>query len=198
MKRSTTTLLFFASILLALTSCSKKETTDTQAVPHLPATPYSYNTGSQEKMAVMTWTDGHVAVESRRAKAITDGGAELGRVIFFDSSLATMSKSCNSCHNSSTSSNPAKDFLDRQVSTAGSGTSGTFSHPTVGMEDASAMLTRMASLPYYSRLFQSAYGTPQITMDRVSDALAQYLTAMAAHSSDGSLAADGRFADPFK
>jgi hypothetical protein len=55
----------------------------------------------------------------------------------------------------------------------------------------------MSGTTYYPHLFQDAYGTPDITAERISDALAQYTAAMAA-ATPAELANEPKFGNPFK
>ena len=188
MKRSTATTLLLSAFALTLFSCTKKEISETTTAPVLPATPYVYATATQTKAVTLAWTEGHMALKSADAKPVTNDGAKLGRVLFYDDLIS--GKSCSGCHNATAKAQTGRELLVEHNS---SGSSGTAIHPAIGMEDAGALTAKLSSTPYYRQLFQEAYGTPQITTERVSDALAQYMTAMA-----GASATDPRFADPFK
>jgi len=157
----------------------------------LPATPYVYSSTTQTKAVSLTWTEGHMVLKSADATPVTNDGAKLGRVLFHDNNIS--GKSCNGCHNGNSSASAAKDFFMAKNSGSLAGKAGQAIHPAIGMEDAGTLTAKIASTPYYRQLFQEAYGTPEITSERVSDALVQYMTAMS-----GATATDPRFADPFK
>ena len=189
MKRSTATILLLSVLALTLFSCSKKEISETTtATPQLPAPPYIYSGTAQAKAVTLAWTEGHMVLKSTDATHVTNDGAKLGRVLFYDDLIS--GKSCNGCHNATTKGQTGRDLF---VEHSNSDSLGTAIHPAIGMEDAGTLTAKIASTPYYRHLFQEAYGTPQITTERVSDALAQYMTAMSSAS-----ATDPRFADPFK
>ena len=191
MKRSTATTLLLSVLALTLFSCTKKEISETTTAPVLPATPYVYATGTQTKTVSLAWTEGHMVLKSAEANPVTNDGAKLGRVLFHDNTLS--GKSCNGCHNGNTSTKGSRDFFMPKSNGSIASTAGQAIHPAIGMEDAGTLTAKIASTLYYRQLFQEAYGTPQITTERVSDALAQYMTAMS-----GASATDPRFADPFK
>ena len=139
---------------------------------------------------------------------ITDMGATLGRVLFYDQALSlTQTVSCASCHQQ------ANGFTDGAVRSTGhtGGLTGQHSmrlananfyvgeemfwdrraadledqatqpvhdavemgfNETVGFD---SLLRRMASLPYYPILFERAFGSEEITEDRMRRALAQFV-----------------------
>lgn len=91
-------LSFIASIIV-FSSCAKEETTDsadngidseTELIPNLPADYYNYANQSLPSYITKDNTD---------ANEITDAGATLGRVLFYDVNLSdNKTISCASCH----------------------------------------------------------------------------------------------------
>lgn len=139
---------------------------------------------------------------------VTDAGATLGRVLFYDRALSlTQTVSCASCHQRN------NGFTDGAVRSEGhaGGLTGQHSmrlananfypgeemfwdrraadledqatqpvHDAIEMGfDASvgfdSLLRRLSTLPYYPILFETAFGTPAVTEDRMRRALAQFV-----------------------
>jgi cytochrome c peroxidase len=71
-------------------------------------------------------------------------------------------------------------------------------HAQAGIAGTDVMIARMMARPYYSHLFAVAYGTADITQERIADALASYLSALSSAGTQQAIAADPRFADPFR
>ena len=141
------------------------------------------------------------------ANPITDAGATLGRVLFYDPRLsASDAVSCGSCHHQSLG------FADALVFSIGLGGALTPRHAT-GLANArfykrgrffwderastleeqvldpiqndhemgmslDALAIKLSVTPYYPALFTAAFGSPDITRDRISRALAQFTRAM--------------------
>ena len=135
---------------------------------------------------------------------ITDAGATLGRVLFYDKRLSTNGTvSCASCHQ------PQAGFSDpRRFSVGFNG--GLTGRNSMGLNNARyyprgrffwderaatledqvlqpiqnavemgltlpALVTRLSAEPFYTNLFANAFGTPQVTTNRVARALAQFV-----------------------
>jgi cytochrome c peroxidase len=138
---------------------------------------------------------------------ITNAGATLGRVLFYDKRLSlNNSVSCGSCHSQ------ANGFADpAQFSTGFQGGLTGRHGPALGnakfyrrgkffwderaatLEDQALMpiqnevemgmtlpdlVTKLQNTSFYPQLFQDAFGTPEVTSDRISKALAQFMRAM--------------------
>jgi cytochrome c peroxidase len=199
MKRSTITAVLFLMFSLLLWSCSK-EGKSTQVSPNLPATSYDYRTDHKDKIIVTLWPTGNEmrstisgTSSSWVGIAVTNGGATLGRVIFYDNgNTITINSNCSGCH----SAPPV--FGDKAGLVRQNNNDLAAIHAQAGVESADRMVEKMKAKSFYAQLFKDAYGTSEITPDRITDALSQYMTAMAGVSSKEALAADPRFADPFK
>ena len=142
-----------------------------------------------------------------RDNAITDAGATLGRVLFYDRLLsANRTQSCGSCHQQ------ALGFTDAaRVSVGVTGATGEYHAPALGnarfysrgrffWDERAATLeaqvllpvsnpvemnlpleemrTRITAAPYYAALYRAAFGTPEVTLDRTARALAQFVRAL--------------------
>jgi cytochrome c peroxidase len=143
---------------------------------------------------------------------ITDAGATLGRVLFFDKRLSTnQTIACASCHQ------PQHGFSDpRPVSTGFNGAAGTRNAMSLNnarfyqrghffwderantLEDQvlmpiqnpiemgmtlPALLPRLAAEPFYTNLFVQAFGTPDVTTNRIALALAQFVRSIVSTNS---------------
>jgi len=53
-----------------------------------------------------------------------------------------------------------------------------FDHVEMGMSDISQVIHRISEAEYYPKLFESAFGTPQVTEQRIRDALKDFLVSM--------------------
>ncbi|HMQ49613.1 MAG TPA: cytochrome c peroxidase [Saprospiraceae bacterium] len=137
---------------------------------------------------------------------ITDAGATLGRVLFYDPQLSLNNAvACGSCHRQKAA------FADGQIASEGFGgkftprnsmaivnvalnnnlfwdsriaslrlmvTQPVQNHLEMGMESMDVLATKLARVDYYPELFQAAFGTREVTGDRIANALTQFLSAM--------------------
>lgn len=186
----------FLSLLLS--SCSKETSNSIAPAPNLPTTPYNYGAHASSKMDVITFELGIVTIKPITITPPTNLGISLGHVIFHDNFV--LNKACGSCHvgppnapgnmtpiasgNGSPNGNRLGNGIVRR-------------HPDSGINQPEAIVKRMMATPYYGQLFKDAYGTTEITPERISDALAQYIAAMSTASSE-ELATDPRYTSPFK
>lgn len=137
---------------------------------------------------------------------VTNDGATLGRVLFYDPQLSVNNSiSCSSCHfqeagfadprrfskgfggkvtprNSMAIVNPGLNnhlFWDSRAN----GVSDLVLQPVqnhieMGMEKLDMLEQKIARVEYYPELFQKAFGDSQITRDRIASALSQFLCSM--------------------
>lgn len=137
---------------------------------------------------------------------ITNPGATLGRVLFYDPQLSlNNSISCASCHkqelafsdgvassqgfagkktprNSMAILNAGFNnnlFWDsRESSVKGLVTRPIQNHIEMGIEDMRRLEIKLANVDFYPDLFQAAFGSRAITEERIADALAQFVSAI--------------------
>ena len=178
--------------------------------PVLPAAPFNYEVDIPEHItsAIPEPTGGYQSIDPDTALAVsvTDDGATLGRVLFYDKRLSALEDiSCASCHLASQSFADNKD-LSIGVNTLTSRNSmhlndlgwsknkGFFwDFRQEGLHEAIVLpLTddneigadliditlKLATTDYYPELFQKAYGSSTITSNRVIDALVQFISSM--------------------
>ena len=134
----------------------------------------------------------------------TDGGSTLGRVLFYDKRLSTnQTVACASCHvqangfsdprrfsvgfnggltgrNSMGLSNARwyqrkKFFWDERAATLEDQTLMPIQNSVEMGMTLSALTNRLAAEPFYTNLFTQTFGTPEVTSERISKALAQFV-----------------------
>ena len=143
---------------------------------------------------------------------ITNAGATLGRVLFYDRFLsADNTTSCGSCHQQQLAfadfdqishgfqgrltkrramglSNAkfyqrGHFFADERAATLEDLVLQPIQDPIEMGNNLSTLIPKMAQTTYYPGLFQAAFGTPDITPDRMSSALAQFIRSMVSYQS---------------
>lgn len=143
---------------------------------------------------------------------ITNAGANLGRVLFYDKHLsANNTVSCGSCHIQRAGFGDPRQFSDgfegkltkrhaMALSNVRYYRGGRYfwDERAISLEmqtlmpirneiemgsDLKTLPSKLSALSYYPPLFQSAFGTPEITTDRIAKALAQFLRSMVTYGS---------------
>ena len=143
---------------------------------------------------------------SPKDNTITDQGATLGRVLFYDKKMSyNNTTSCGSCHNQK------NGFADNQLLSSGfegqktKRNSSTIvnaafqssyfwdgretsledmvlrpikNHIEMGIDKIDNLEKKLAGTNYYSNLFSKAFNSPEITKDKISKALAQFIRSM--------------------
>lgn len=198
-------LVIFFCVLMLCVSCKTDEIyadQDTnQKVLHLPETPYNYAAiDFPETFTPYVFTFDNTPEDN----PITDTGATLGRVLFYDTSLSvTNTISCASCHKQE------KGFADDGAKSIGFAGGHTFRNSmgfanagfykpqryfwdqrAATLEEQSLMpiqddvemgmtlgelIPKLSQLDYYKPLFLDAFGDETITAERISNALAQFI-----------------------
>ncbi|MEN9609370.1 MAG: hypothetical protein RLZZ628_184 [Bacteroidota bacterium] len=142
---------------------------------------------------------------------ITDNGATLGRVLFYDKKLSLNNLvACASCHkqqngfadpvafstgfegkktirNSMAFTNPTTDktyFWDtRAASLEDLALQPVRNHIEMGMESMDKLAEKLNKISYYPALFEKAYGTGEITKERIAGSMAQFLRSIVTYRS---------------
>ncbi len=197
--------------LFLIQSCVKENNTSTTtSSPVLPDNIYNYSQlnlpfGVFPASAFNNFfIEGGVVVDFNNfGMDITDEGATLGRVLFYDKNLSLNNTiSCGSCHhqdkafadgkvgsigfegkvttrNSMSIANPISQnnlFWDsRSFSIVDLSLKPVQNHIEMGMEDLGYMVDKLSKLEYYPDLFKDAFGTASITEERISKAIAQFV-----------------------
>ncbi|MCA0233476.1 MAG: c-type cytochrome [Bacteroidetes bacterium] len=178
------------------------------AIPTLPATPFNY--AAQVLPAYLTTPQVAGQNNTPPNNQITDHGATLGRVLFYDKSLSlNNTTACASCHQQANAfSDPARFsrgfagglttrnsmslinaryypngrfFWDERSASAEEQASRPIVHPVEMGMTMPSVVTKLRTLNYYPSLFQNAYGTPTIDSAKVVRALAQFIRSMVSY-----------------
>ena len=191
----------------------------------LPATPYRY---ADQPLPRHVKEVANLFDNTPESNPITDEGATLGRVLFYDPNLsANGSTSCSSCHsqqaaftderrfskgfegravdrNSMSLVNlryyrPGKFFWDERAGSLEDQVLMPIENPIEMGHELTALVSQLQSDPIYPPLFRAAFGTSEVTKERLSLALAQFIRSMVSVNSrfDQGRAAVASVLDPF-
>lgn len=183
-------------LLTTMISCQKDAFKTNVQFPVLPEATYSYTP---------KWGGMHSHMVGQDL-GITDAGATLGRVLFYDKILSIDNTvSCGSCHHQSIGFSDQAKFsagIDQQVTDRNAppisnlyddnllfwdGRSTTIkdlvlqpvrNHKEMGMENMDFLVAKIKAAPYYEELFTKAYGNKEVTSDKIADAMTQFITSM--------------------
>ena len=208
----------FIAITLIFLAC-KKDTATTQdpvspdpvaAVLNLPSSPYNYTNPALPGYLTSPPVQGQI--NTPPGNPVTDNGATLGRVLFYDKNLSFNNTiSCASCHKQ------ANAFADPVAKSTGfnGGLTGRNSMSLIDakyypngrffwdqraatLEDQvllpiqdltemgmtlSQLETKLKALAYYAPLFQKAFGDNTINSTRISNALSQFVRSIVSYQS---------------
>lgn len=200
--------------------------TEVAAVLNLPSTPFNY---SRIALPAHFNTDFVRAQDNTPAtNPITDAGATLGRVLFYDTNLSkTSNVACASCHkqadgfsdtaalskgfagaetarNSMPISNAryyrsGRFFWDERAATLEAQVLLPIQSPVEMGLTLTELVERVKAQAYYPYLFNRAFGSTEITTDRISRALAQFVRSIVSYRSkfDAGVAATGNIGANF-
>jgi cytochrome c peroxidase len=154
----------------------------------------------------------------------TDAGATLGRVLFYDKRLSTnLTVSCASCHQQATAFSDQRQFSvgyngslgtrnamglsnarwyqrkhffwDERATTLEAQTLQPIQNPIEMGMTLSALTNRLAAEPFYTNLFAAAFGSPVITTNGISFALAQFVRSIVSAQSKYDIGETNNFAN---
>lgn len=168
------------------------------AEPMLPATLHDYNDQGSNRSGL----DG---------KLINNKLAQLGRVLFYDKALSVSNNvACASCHHQEKAFSDglalSRGFMGEEtarnsmaifnMATNGSyfwdlrrdGLKEMVLDPVqhlleMGMESPSTLSKKIEEIPYYKNLFSGTFGSETVTSEKISDALAEFISAMMSNTS---------------
>ncbi|MGB0524203.1 MAG: cytochrome-c peroxidase [Flammeovirgaceae bacterium] len=175
----------------------------------LPETPFNYSNITLPAHFQRTQV---VSADNEGDNQITDAGATLGRVLFYDKSFsANNSISCASCHapasgfsdplqfsegfeggqtgrNSMGLSNAryyanGKFFWDERAETLEDQVLMPIQDPVEMGTDLDELVTEIQAMEYYPYLFEQAFGDHEITSERISLALSQFVRSIVSYES---------------
>ncbi len=170
----------------------------------LPVTPYRY---ADQLLPRHVKKVAELFDNTPESNPITDEGATLGRVLFYDPNLsANGSTSCSSCHSQKTAFTdarrfskgfegkfvdrnsmslvnlryyrPGKFFWDERAESLEDQVLMPIENPIEMGHELTALVSLLQNDPIYPPLFHDAFGTSEVTKERLSLALAQFLRSM--------------------
>lgn len=205
--------LLLALIVLTGLFYSCEETTNietpvTSSAVNLPQVPYSY--ANQPLPAYLNALPINAQINTPASNPITDHGATLGRVLFYDKNLsANGTVSCASCHQQSAAfSDPARFskgfngglttrnsmsllnaryypngrfFWDERSASAEIQASRPIVHPVEMGMTMSGALEKVKAKSFYPTLFKNAFGTDEIDSARIVKAIAQFVRSIVSY-----------------
>jgi len=202
MKKQIILCSILCTVILALATCTKDNFKPLNQVPQLPGTHYDYATPPAGVSSFFF---------SPQENPTTDPGATLGRVLFYDKKLSLNNTvSCASCHKQTLGFSDNKTFsegFEGRVTTRNAphlinlfeasayfwdGRTSTLeelalqpvaNHIEMGIENMDKLPAKLATQDYYPPLFEDAFGTQEVTPERISKAMAQFLRSMASYNS---------------
>lgn len=190
------------------TSPTDRNARTSAAVPTLPTVPFSYT--AIPLPAHLNTRQVRNLINTPNNNPITDQGAALGRVLFYDKSLSfNNTTSCASCHSQANSfSDPlqfsrgfaggltsrnsmslinaqyypnGRFFWDERAVSAEAQASLPIVHPVEMGMTMPSLIAKLRTLAYYPGLFQNAYRTPTIDSTRIVRALAQFVRSIVSY-----------------
>jgi cytochrome c peroxidase len=178
-------------------------------LPQLPVTPFNYSNivFPAHILSALPGADNTPATNP-----VTDNGATLGRVLFYDKNLSkTNNISCASCHRQDLSFSDSavkslgfaggrtdrhsmpllnvrfyrsgKMFWDERANTLEDQVLQPIQNTTEMGMTLPEIEAKLPTLSYYPALFEKAFGTTQITSDRISKALSQFVRSIVTYQS---------------
>ena len=194
----------------------------TEKVPQLPATPYNY--ANIDLPAYFIQGEIADADNTPNNNPVTDAGATLGRVLFYDVKLsANDTTSCASCHQADAGfSDPnalsigfeggltprnsmglanaryyedGHFFWDERADTLEDQVLLPIQDPVEMGMDLDVLVNKLNNTDYYAPLFEDAFGDSTVTEERISLALAQFVRSMVSYQSKFDAGLENNFAD---
>ncbi len=186
--------------------------------PSLPATPYNYSQVDypahfRQVITVGPFTGSVLSMDNTPAdNPVTDAGATLGRVLFYDTELSQNGTvSCGSCHQQSHGfADPAtlslgfdggetgrhsmglanarfyqngRFFWDERAASLEEQVLGPLQDEVEMGMTLDEVVARVRDQGFYGALFENAFGDDEVTVDRISRALAQFVRSMVSFES---------------
>ena len=199
-------ILFLVALVFLLIACNKDKTPTLEIIPTEELTPtlpgelYPYDDFSPPPHLTGQAYDLFNTTPSNNP--ITNEGATLGRVLFYDKNLSENNTiSCASCHlqeNAFSDPNQFSEglygeltsrnsmaiinsfmgfrfFWDLRANGLEEQSLMPIQHPVEMNMDLSALEDKLSAIAYYPELFEAAFGTEEVTQERISLALSQFM-----------------------
>jgi cytochrome c peroxidase len=207
--RSIFILMFFAAAIGLFQACSKDSGSATPINgPDLPSSLFNYNVSFPQHIAMALPQQDNTPANN----PVTNAGATLGRVLFYDKQLSKNNTiSCASCHkpDKGFSDNAIKSsgfmggltgrhsmpilnlrfyrsgrmFWDERASTLEDQVLMPIQDNTEMGMTLPELVEKLKAVPYYASLFNAAFQSEEITSDRISRALSQFLRSIVTYQS---------------
>lgn len=181
-----------------------------ELIPELPNTPFNY--ASPNLPTHFSQANVMAADTTPANNPTTDAGATLGRVLFYDKKLsANDTIACASCHKQSEGFSdssrlsvgfaggltgrhsmglanaryyePNRFFWDERANGLEAQVLQPIQDPIEMGMNLNILVNKLSPYDYYQTLFTNAFGSPQVTSDRISRALAQFIRSMVSYQS---------------
>jgi cytochrome c peroxidase len=198
MKKTIISIALAVTALITFQACKKEAATAGARVPSLPEENYRYD---------LMPSGGNTQFNPLGANTtINNDAATLGRVLFYETQLSINNRiSCGTCHQQSKAFADGKKFsagFEEAITKRNApailnpGTQNSYfwdmresnldlmvtrpiaNHIEMGLESQEYMTTKIANLPYYTDLFTKAFGTSEVTAERIGQALGTFVKAM--------------------
>lgn len=218
MKNTIALSLLLVLQILFFGSCKKEDKIEPQGELNLPEVAYDYsslNLPDHLKTNVLLGPGQNAAIDNDNTpndNQITNDGATLGRVLFYDKSLsANGTISCASCHkqelgfsddavlskgfdggftrrHSMSLTNArwyarGRFFWDERAATLEDQVLMPFQDPVEMGMTLQSLVDAVSAKSFYAELFEKAFGSNEITSDRISKALAQFVRSIISYNS---------------
>jgi cytochrome c peroxidase len=221
MKNSAYSLYFFVAFVLVLSSC-QKEVVNFQRDIQLDLPDQNLDYIDANYASSLSESTRQIPTLLRNS-GVTNEGAKLGRVLFYDTQLSLNNRvSCASCHdqksafadnkafsvgfenrvtprNSMAIVNPVVNnslFWDSRANSIEELISEPIqNHIEMGMENMDQLVKKLKTINYYSELYVEAFGSEEITEEKTVSALSQFLRSMVSMESKFDVGAAGGFAN---
>lgn len=202
---SLTSLTFLVTVCLLVSSCKPDEPLPYKVdSPNLPETSFQY----EDPVIPLHLQE---VVQQEKLDVITNAGATLGRVLFYDKKLSiNNSVSCASCHKQEAGfADPDRfsvGFEGRKTtrnspSIVNTASQASFfwdsrtknledlirqpilNHIEMGMESLTELEEKLSMVSYYPDLFEQAFGSSEITDERIASAMTQFINSIISSNS---------------
>ena len=214
--RIATLFLVFTIVILSLGSCEQE--VNSHSIPQLPDTLYNYSNSNFPKHFSDRVNGGLFEISPLNndnmpsSNPITDEGATLGRVLFYDQNLSKNRMiSCASCHRQELSFSDGQAlskglhnelttrnspslvnnrfyvrkhyFMDERAETLEDLILLPFTDPIEMDMSEELLIARILEQPFYEDLFTDAFGDITITTERISKAVSQFIRSLSSFNS---------------
>ncbi len=210
--------LFVLALFFSITifSCVDKiEMHDSQQSLNLPTNTYDYKSTAVNLNGSLSGVPSEVfhvnSFNNFENPEVTDAGATLGRVLFYDNNLSLNNGvSCASCHKqeyafadpvAKSTGFEGRKTIRNSMAVINSGLNDNLfwdsransvvdlslqpvvNHLEMGIENMRSLEKKLSELDYYPDLFEKAFGTSNITEARIASAMSQFLCSMTSFNS---------------